>query len=280
MELGTQATGIAVDAADAIAAIGKFARNFRANVMLMLGSGLSETAKAAKIRFEIPYGEIPGMAAPAVLGHPGKLLLGEWSGKSVAIFQGRLHLYEGHSWNRVTLPIRIADGLGVKTCVITNSSGGINRDFHPGQMVCIDDHINLMGSNALVGATVADHATMFTDMSAAYCPRLRKLLDESAANRKLSLAHGVYLAVSGPSYETPAEIRAFRNLGADIIGMSTVGEVLVARHLGMSCCGISCVSNHAAGVSDQPIHHEEVLAAGKANAKNLAALLDEFLNRI
>lgn len=252
----------------------------RVDVAIVFGSGLSDACRSAHFDHSIAYVEIPGLAAPSVIGHPGNLSFGEWAGQGVAVFQGRMHYYEGYPWSRVSLPVRIAAMLGAKVLFVTNSSGGVNASLSPGQLVCIDDHINLIGANPLVGMGPNHEGNLFTDMSAAYCPQLRRQLDAAAETAQLNLAHGVYLAVSGPNYETPAEIRAFRALGADMVGMSTVGEVLVARHLGLRCVGVSCVSNHAAGVVEGEIDHAHVLAAGKKVAAQLGDLLGAFLQRL
>lgn len=262
---------------DAILTIRHEVGTFQPSVMIMLGSGLSDAAGTLELFHSLPYTAIPGLARPSVAGHPGKLLFGQWGNQRVVVFQGRLHRYEGHSWDQVTLPVQIAARLGAGICVFTNASGGINPRLRPGMMVVIDDHMNFMGSNALVGITSSDPSAMFPDMAEAYSPRLRHLLDEAAAMHGWSLAHGVYVGVSGPSYETPAEIRAFALLGGDMIGMSTVGEVLVARQQGLECCAISCVANMAAGISAERIRHQDVIEAGRAVSVQLAALLDTLL---
>jgi inosine/guanosine/xanthosine phosphorylase family protein len=261
---------------EALAAIQARVGRFTPEVAIICGSGLGDAAAAVKVEVAIPYGDIPGMPKPKVVGHAGKALFGTWGGRRVVVFQGRVHYYEGHPWNRVTLPVRLASKLGARLGVFTNSSGAINRMLRPGSIVILSDHINLIGSSALVGETADNPTTMFTDMTDAYSPRCRALLKRAGALAGLELFEGVYVGVSGPNYETPAEIRAFGVLGGDVIGMSTVGEVLVGRHLGMECCGISFVSNLAAGLGGA-ISHEEVLAAGKASAGNLAKLLEHFL---
>ncbi len=271
---GDETLELAVDAVQQL--IGDFAPK----LMVVCGSGLSDIISSATILNTIEYSQIPGMYATTVPGHAGKLHAALWGDRRVLIFQGRLHYYEGHPWNRITLPIRIAHRLGVTTCILTNSSGAINTRLRPGSMVIINDHLNFMGSNSLVGVTSRDPESMFPDLQDAYSPRLRKKLNDAAAMRGLQVDEGVYVAVSGPNYETPAEIRAFGILGGDIIGMSTVGEILMARHLRMECCAISCVANLAAGLSGTSITHHEVQEVGKQAASRMRTLLDTFIRMI
>lgn len=262
---------------DALAAMEREAGEFRPEVMVTLGSGLGEVAGAADIYQEIPYGRLPGFVDPTVVGHPGKILLGHWGGRRVVVFQGRLHFYEGRPWEQITLPVRLAIRMGATTGIFTNMSGAINARLRPGSLVVIDDHMNFMGSNPLVGVTANDPEQMFPDMGQAYSARLRVLMDRAAGVLGESVAHGVYVGVSGPNYETPAEVRAYGLLGADVVGMSTVGEVIVARQAGMECCGISCVANMAAGITGRPIHHEEVLQTARSASLRLGRLIDSFL---
>lgn len=255
---------------------------FTPELVVMLGSGLSEATRPAETLVTIPYSQIPGLAIPTAAGHPGKLLAGWWGKRRVLLFQGRSHFYEGHSWLRVTMPVRIAAAMGAGVCVFTNMSGAINPRLTPGSMVVIDDHLNFMGSNPLVGMTSADPTEMFPDMQEAYSRRLNALLDRASAMTGVAVSHGVYVAVSGPNYETPAEVRALGLLGADVVGMSTVGEVLVARRSGVECCAISCVANLAAGVlgdgaGREPITHADVLATASETQSRLARLLDAFV---
>lgn len=265
----------AEDAAQAVrAAFGEQ----RFDTMLVLGSGLAEAARPAQSWAEIEYSRIPGMAPPRAAGHPGKLVAAAWGKRRVLVFQGRLHFHEGKSWTQVTLPVRLATQLGASVGLFTNMSGSVHSRLPAGSMMVIDDHLNFMGTNPLVGVTANDPAQMFPDMGEAYSPRLRDLLDEAAAIQGLRLAHGVYAAVSGPNYETPAEVRALALLGADAVGMSTVGEVLVARQRGMECCAISCVANLGAGVGTGPIRHADVLAAAQSMQVRLASLLDAFFH--
>jgi purine-nucleoside phosphorylase len=227
----------------------------------------------------IPYHCIPHFPQTNVPGHAGNLVLGRVGGVPVAVMQGRVHLYEGQSMEAVTFSTRVLGMLGCRTLIVTNAAGGINPRFAPGTLVALSDHINFTGANAVMGpneprfATVPGAGQRFFDMSAAYSPRLRTIATEIAASQGFVLEHGVYVAVLGPSFETPAEIRAFRTLGADLVGMSTVHEVIVARHMGIEVLGLSLVTNAAAGVSADPVNHEEVLEIGRRSAARFSALI-------
>jgi purine-nucleoside phosphorylase len=266
-------------ALSAAQAIRDLSPGFAPTAMVVLGSGLADAASAADIQCRIEYSRIPGLIRPSVVGHPGVLLTGRWGGRTVLVFQGRLHRYEGHVWDRIRLPVRIGAALGARICVLTSMSGAINPNLAPGTLVVVDDHLNAMGENPLAGLITDGSSTQFVDLTDAYSPRLRALLATAAADLNLSIEHGVYAAVTGPSYETPAEVRALRILGADVVGMSTVAEVLTARWLGLECCAVSCVANLAAGVHGTPIRHEEVLEAGRSMAERLGSLLTAFLAR-
>lgn len=250
---------------------------FRPEVFLTFGSGLGDAVSGIEIVQAFEFRDVPGLASPAVTGHAGRLLFGTWSGKRVMACQGRLHRYEGHSWDRIVLPVRLAARLGARIALFTNSSGGIDPNLVAGTIVIVDDHVNFMGSNPLTGLFGPEDASPFIDMTDGYSKRLRSLLDTAAARLGRRLPHGVYLGVDGPNYETPAEIRAFRSLGADVVGMSTVGEILAARYEGLECAALSCVSNQAAGVSGRAIRHDEVLAEGRAAAQELRELLEQLL---
>lgn len=232
---------------------------------VILGSGLSGVAEQIP-GAEIPYAQIEGFPNPTVAGHRGLLKIGERS----AVLAGRFHYYEGHPMDNVVLPVFLLWGLGVRTLVITNAAGGINRSFHPGDLVLICDHLNLIGTNPLIGPNDDDLGPRFPDMSRAYSPELRSMA-RRAAGRDLS--EGVYAGLSGPSYETPAEIRMLERLGADLVGMSTVPEVIAARYLGMEVLGISCITNMAAGVTDRPLSHAEVIETGKAVEREMSSLI-------
>jgi purine-nucleoside phosphorylase len=246
---------------------------------IILGSGLGNFASQVEAPTTIPYAEIPHFPQSTVQGHSGKLILGTIAGIPVAVMQGRVHAYEGYAMPQVTFPTRVLGLLGVRQLIVTNAAGGINTRYSQGAIVALSDHINLTGTNAALGpneprfAAVPGAGQRFFDMSTAYSPAFRKLAIEEAARQGWKLNEGVYLAVLGPSYETPAEIRAFRTLGADLVGMSTVHEVIVARHMGIQVLGLSVVTNMAAGVLDQPIHHEEVMDIGRRIETQFTALL-------
>ena len=252
-------------------------------VGIILGTGLGGFATEIQNSTVIRYAEIPHFPHSTVTGHSGNLLLGTVSGTPVAVLQGRAHLYEGHSVAEVIFPTRVLGLLGAKTLIVTNASGGINPAFPPGHLVALSDHINLTGANAASGpneprfASTPEHGQRFFDMSDAYSPRLRELARLKASQLGFELPEGVYLAVLGPSFETPAEIRAFRTLGADLVGMSTVHEVIVARHMGLEVLGLSLVTNPAAGVSPNPIDHNEVLEIGQRAGRRFTALLTSIL---
>lgn len=241
-------------------------------VALILGSGLGALADELGDPVAIPFADIPGFPTAAVVGHAGRLVIGALEGVTCAVLQGRFHLYEGHDPATVALPIRLMLGLGAGTLVVTNAAGGINRAFRAGDLMLINDHINMMWRNPLVGPVV-EGDTRFPDMSAAYDPGLIQLAERVAAEERMSVVRGVYAAVLGPSYETPAEIRMLERLGADVVGMSTVPEVIAARARGVPVLGISLVTNEAAGISAHPLSHEEVVAAGMEARDRFTRLL-------
>jgi purine-nucleoside phosphorylase len=249
-------------------------------VAIVLGSGLGAIADTIEQPAYIPYEEIPYFPGSTVEGHSGRLVVGLLAGVPVAAMQGRVHGYEGYSPLEVTFPMRVLGQLGIGTVIVTNAAGGIRTTLKQGELVLISDHINLTGSNPLVGRNDARLGQRFFDMTEAYSRRLRKLASEAAAGHGFPLDEGVYLAVTGPSYETPAEIRAFRGLGADLVGMSTVHEVIVARHMGIEVLGLSCVTNMAAGVLGAPINHEEVMQMGRRVQDRLAKLLTSILPQL
>ncbi len=226
---------------------------------LILGSGLGVVGDRLEEAVTIPYGDIPHFPVSTVEGHAGELALGLLEGRKVALLRGRFHLYEGYDAEQIALPIRVLKRLGVRTLLVTNAAGGINTSFVPGDLMLISDHLNLTGRNPLVGRNDDTLGTRFPDMSEAYSKRLRAVARETAAALGIPLREGVYAGLLGPSYETPAEIRMLRMLGADAVGMSTVTEVIAARHAGIEVLGISCISNMAAGILDQPLSHEEVM---------------------
>jgi len=244
---------------------------------IILGSGLGGLGEKLADVTAIPYGDIPGFAVSGAPGHKGRLLAGTLGGRRALCMQGRLHHYEGHSFAQTIFPIRVLRLLGVRTLVVTNAAGGINTGFAVGDIMVIEDHINLMGGNPLAGPNIPELGERFFDMGTAYTPALRDLACECAREAGLSLRRGVYVAVTGPSYETPAEIRAFRILGADAVGMSTVPEVIAARHCGMDILGLSLITNMAAGVTEAVLSGEEVIAIGRARAREMEALVTEII---
>lgn len=247
---------------------------------IVLGSGLGAFATRVKDAVRIPYREIPGFPVPSAEGHAGELVIGTIGDTAVACMAGRVHQYEGYSPQDAVFGVRLLGLLGVKTLVLTNAAGGIHPSYTPGQLVLITDHINLQGTNPLIGPNLDELGPRFPDMTEAYSPRLRALAHEVAMSVDVPLAEGVYMALLGPSFETPAEIRAFRTLGADLVGMSTVPEVIAAHHMGIACLGISCVTNVAAGLSGQKLSHEEVLETGRLVQAKFERLLEALLPRL
>lgn len=244
-------------------------------VGLVLGSGLGGFADTLDDPIRIPFAEIPGFPQTTVEGHTGALVFGWKNRRFVAVLQGRLHYYEGYSQQEITLPIRVLSAIGIKTVVLTNAAGGINKRFKPGDLMLICDHINLSGSNPLIGPNLDAFGPRFPDVSDLYCADLRQDVKELSAFLGIPLWEGVYLMTSGPNYETPAEIRMMRTLGADAVGMSTVPEAIVAAHCGMQVVGISCITNMAAGVLPQKLDHSEVVeTAAKVRTKFQRLLTD------
>jgi purine-nucleoside phosphorylase len=242
-------------------------------VGIVLGSGLGAFADELQDAVSIPYSDVPGWPASTAVGHAGKLVFGTLDGVHVAVMSGRAHLYEGHSPALVTYGVRMLKMLGVHSLVLTNAAGAVNAGFKRGALVLISDHINLQGSNPLIGANEDDFGPRFPDMTEAYSLQYRQIAKKAAAALGIELREGVYAAMSGPSYETPAEIRFLRIIGADLVGMSTVPEAIVANHMGMKVLAISCVTNMAAGVLPEKLNHAEVLEAGAAVRETLLSLL-------
>jgi len=247
---------------------------------LILGSGLNDLAGEIADPVVLPYGEIPHFPRSTAPGHLGRLLIGRLEGKPVAVMQGRFHFYEGYPMETLAFPIRVLKLLGVKRLIVTNAAGGVNTSFVPGDLMVIEDHIKMGGGHPLVGPNDPLFGPRFPDMSRAYAPRLTALAESAAKELKADLKRGVYAFMTGPSFETPAEIRMLRTLGADAVGMSTVPEVIVAAHCGLEVLGISCISNMAAGILDQPITEEEVIEAGRMVREKFAALLRVILRRM
>ncbi len=261
----------------AAARIQKLSR-LRPKLAIVLGSGFNHALRELDIEGEIPYARLPGFPKPSVAGHDGRLLIGKLAGTPVIVLSGRAHFYEGNSMERVTFAVRVLAACGVSDLLLTNAAGGINGKFRAGDFMALTDHINLMGVNPLRGHGCEDTRLLprFVDLSNTYNKKLTSLLSSSARVAKVKLHRGVYIAVSGPSYETPAEIRAFARLGADAVGMSTVPEAIVARQCGLRVAALSCITNLAAGISKSPLSHDEVLETGMRSGKAAALLLQHF----
>ena len=249
-------------------------------IAVVLGSGLGAFADELANRVELPYAQIPGWPASTAAGHAGKLVFGKLDGLDIAVLAGRSHLYEGYTPEQVTLGVRVLHRLGVRSMVFTNAAGGINLSYSQGSLVLISDHINLQGSNPLIGPNDDSIGPRFPDMSEVYPAAYRAIAREVAAQLGIPLLEGVYAALTGPSYETPAEIRYLRTIGADLVGMSTVPEAIVANYLGLRVLAISCVTNMAAGLAPQKIQHEEVLETGRQVRDTLVRFLKALLPRL
>lgn len=251
-----------------------------AHVGVVLGSGLGAFADDLEDAASIPYEEIPGFARSTVEGHAGRLVLGKCEGVAVAVMQGRFHYYEGYSLEEVVFPIRTLGLAGIKSLVLTNAAGGINVAFDQGALMLISDHLNLLGVSPLRGPNDARFGARFPDMSEVYSREYQEIAIEEARAMNLELRRGVYAAISGPSYETPAEVRMLRTLGADAVGMSTVAEAITARQMGMKVLGLSCITNMASGILDQPINHEEVMETGARVHETFKQLLRRVIPRL
>jgi purine-nucleoside phosphorylase len=247
---------------------------------VVLGSGLGDFADTLLDAIAMPYAALPHWPASRVIGHEGRLVVGTVAGRRIAALAGRVHVYEGHDLSTVVFATRVMGRLGVKHLVLTNAAGGINTGFAQGALMIVDDHINLLGTNPLVGINDERFGPRFPDMSEVYSARLRTVADEAATARGVAVSHGVYAAVQGPSYETPAEIRYLRTVGADAVGMSTVPEAIAARHMDLEVLGISCITNMAAGVLPQPLDHDEVLATARRVRGSFVALLEGIIERL
>jgi purine-nucleoside phosphorylase len=252
----------------------------RPRIAVVLGSGLGDFADTLNGATSIPYGKIPHFPVSTAIGHAGRLVIGKVDGVPVAVMQGRVHFYEGYSLEQVIFPMRVLARLGIRAAILTNAAGGISPQYTQGCLVLLRDHINLQGGNPLVGPNDERFGVRFPDMTQVHWAPYRALAHAEAAKLGLQLFEGVYAALSGPSYETPAEIRYLRAIGADLVGMSTVPEVIAAAHMGIRVLGISCVTNMAAGILDQPITTEEVLETGQRVAKQFAALLRAVIPKI
>ena len=250
------------------------------DIAVVLGSGLGNLADEVESPVIIPYTDIPYWPRSTVTGHAGRLVIGKLHGTPVIMMQGRVHYYEGYSMTEVTFPTRVLAVLGIKAIVLTNASGGVNTDIKPGTIVAIQDHINYMGINPLIGENNPDWGVRFPDMTMAYDRDFIKLTCDIAEREGILLRKGVYIAFSGPSFETPAEIRMARILGADVVGMSTVPEVIAANHMGVRVCGISCVANYGAGITDNKLTHQEVMDAMNAASGSLCKLVSKFIKEV
>lgn len=249
-------------------------------IAIVLGSGLGGFADDFEDAAKIPYNEIPGFPLSTVTGHSGQLVSGKVDNVPLLAMQGRVHYYEGYSLEEVTFPVRTFKLLGIKTLVLTNAAGGINVELTQGALMVISDHVNLMGDNPLRGPNDERFGPRFPDMSGVYSPALQELVVEEAKAMGTEVRRGIYGGLSGPNYETPAEIHLLRNLGADAVGMSTVPEAIVARHMDLEVLGISCITNMAAGISDEPINHAEVVAIGDRVRGTFTELLRRVVGRI
>jgi purine-nucleoside phosphorylase len=247
---------------------------------IVLGSGLGDFADTLLDQVATPYGDLPHWPLSRVVGHAGRLVVGNVAGKRIAALSGRAHVYEGHELSTVVFATRVMGRLGVKHIILTNAAGGINTGFAQGALMVIDDHINMLGSNPLVGMNDERFGPRFPDMSEVYSARLRAMADAAAKAKGIPVPHGIYIAVHGPSYETPAEIRFFRTIGADAVGMSTVPEAIAARHMGIEVLGISCITNMAAGVLPQPLVHDEVMETARRVRGSFIALLEGIIERL
>lgn len=253
--------------------------NIKPEIGIILGSGLGNMANEIE-GVKIPYSEIPNFSASTIEGHAGQLVIGYLEGKKVIAMQGRFHYYEGYSMKDVVLPIRVMKKLGIEKLIVTNAAGGVNKDFKPGDLMIIEDHINFIGENPLVGKNTGEFGIRFPDMSDAYKKYLIKIAEDKAYDLGIKVQKGVYIACSGPSYETPAEIRMFRAWGADAVGMSTAPEVIVANHAGIHVLGISCITNMAAGILDQPLSHDEVISTSRRIKKDFTSLIKGIIKEI
>ncbi len=253
---------------------------YKPEIAIVLGSGLGQLGEQLQHVDAINYEELPHWKSSTAPGHSGRLLFGLLNGKEVVCMQGRLHYYEGYSMEEITYPVRVMARLGIKNLLLSNAAGGIDLDFAPGDLMLITDHINFMGRNPLMGPNEEDFGVRFCDLSYAYQPSLRKIALEAAQELGQKLQQGIYVATTGPSYETPAEIKMFRSWGASAVGMSTVPETIVANHCGINVLGISCITNMAAGILDQPLTEEEVLLTGEKSGAAFQALITRIVGKL
>ena len=247
---------------------------------LILGSGLGVLGEEVEDKTVIDYKDIPNFPVSTVEGHKSRFVFGTMNGRKVAVMQGRFHYYEGYKIQETVFPIWVMRALGIKKLIVTNAAGGINTSFDPGDLMLIKDHINFACINPLIGPNLEEFGVRFPDMSAAYSPRMMEIARKCAESHNVKIKEGVYMYLTGPNYETPAEIRAFRTIGADAVGMSTVPEVIAANHSGMEVLGISCITNMAAGILDQPLNHQEVMDTAERVRVNFTALVKSIIGNI
>ena len=254
--------------------------SYTPDVLVILGSGLGSMAEHVENQTVVKYEDIPDFLVSTVEGHAGQFVFGDYKGKKVAMMQGRFHYYEGYTMKEVTLPVFVMRRLGVEHMIVTNACGGVNLDFTPGDLMLIEDHLNFTGNNPLMGRNMEEFGPRFADMSKVYNRDLMTLAEKIGQEEHIELKRGVYAMYTGPSYETPAEIRAYRTLGADAIGMSTVPEAIVANYSGMKVLGVSCITNMAAGVLDQPLNHEEVIEVSAKVRGSFTTLISRVIEEM
>ncbi|NLB19454.1 MAG: purine-nucleoside phosphorylase [Clostridium sp.] len=254
--------------------------DFVPEVLVILGSGLGSMANEVEDKIVLPYDEIDDFLVSTVEGHEGQFVFGSYKGKKVVMMQGRFHYYEGYSMKEVTLPVYVMRKLGVKNMVVTNACGGVNTEFTPGDLMLIEDHLNFTGNNPLMGQNFDEFGPRFPDMSKVYNRDLMSLAEKIGKEENITLKRGVYAIYTGPSYETPAEIRAYRTLGADAIGMSTVPEAIVANYAGMRVLGVSCITNMASGILDQPLKHDEVIEVSTRVRRSFTTLISRVIEEM
>ncbi len=251
-------------------------KNDSADIAIILGTGLGGFAKSIK-GIDIPYSDIPGFPVPSVKSHEGRLIFSEIADKKVLCFVGRIHYYEGFPMSKVVMPVRVMKELGVKALVITNSAGSLKQDLKPGDLMIITDHINMMGTNPLIGQNISEHGPKFVDMTEPYSKDFIKTIKQFSP---VPLKEGVYVGVSGPSFETPSEVKFFRQIGGDAVGMSTVPECITANHCGIKTLGLSCISNYTSGVTDQRLDHDKVIDIAKKTENSLVSVILNFIGCI
>lgn len=254
--------------------------NEKIDLAIILGTGLGELADTIENQIKIPYREIPEFPVSTVAGHKGELIIGDLSGRKIMAFNGRFHYYEGYSMETVTFGVRCAYALGINKIIVTNAAGGMNPSFHAGELMIITDHINLLGDNPLIGTNYEELGPRFPDMSEAYNRNLISIAEKAAKDLSIHVNKGVYVSVAGPNFETPAELRMLRMIGADAVGMSTVPEVIIANHMGMKVLGISCITDMAVAATLEPVSHEIVLANANRAKNNFLSLITKIVKEI